>query len=142
MRRPDGKSGKFATREGGLDDGLSRGALLDRYCTEIGRDPASILRSCNVPVSYEQPGTTRDAVSRALLKHCYPPMPHWKVAESRIRRVQLKAPVATLTDDREVPLVVEGNVDLVYPDKGADPGVTTATFRTPSLASFFMVLSV
>jgi alkanesulfonate monooxygenase SsuD/methylene tetrahydromethanopterin reductase-like flavin-dependent oxidoreductase (luciferase family) len=51
--------------QGGLEDGLSRGALLDRYCTEIGRDPASILRSCNVPVSYDQPGTTRDAVGRA-----------------------------------------------------------------------------
>ena len=52
--------------QGGLEDGLSRGALLDRYCTEIGRDPASIIRSCNVPVSYDQPGGTRDAIGRAV----------------------------------------------------------------------------
>jgi alkanesulfonate monooxygenase SsuD/methylene tetrahydromethanopterin reductase-like flavin-dependent oxidoreductase (luciferase family) len=52
--------------QGGLEDGISRGAVLDRYCTEIGRDPASILRSVNVTVSYDKPGTTTDAIGRAL----------------------------------------------------------------------------
>lgn len=48
-----------------LDDAVSRSALLDRYCTEIGRDPASITRSIHLPVSYEDPAITRDAIAKA-----------------------------------------------------------------------------
>ena len=40
--------------------------LLDRYCAEIGRDPASITRSIHLPVSYDEPGTTRDAIGEAV----------------------------------------------------------------------------
>ena len=50
---------------GDLGDCISRSALLDRYCDEIGRDPASITRSIHLPVSYDQPGTTRDAIDGA-----------------------------------------------------------------------------
>jgi alkanesulfonate monooxygenase SsuD/methylene tetrahydromethanopterin reductase-like flavin-dependent oxidoreductase (luciferase family) len=50
---------------GDIDDAISRSALLDRYCTEIGRDPASITRSIYLSVSYDQPGSTRDAISEA-----------------------------------------------------------------------------
>lgn len=49
-----------------IDDALARSALLDRYCAEIGRDPASVTRSMYLPVSYEQPATSRDAISRAI----------------------------------------------------------------------------
>ena len=42
-----------------------RSALLDRYCAEIGRDPASIARSVYIPVSYRNPGKTRDAIASA-----------------------------------------------------------------------------
>lgn len=45
---------------------LRRGAVLDRLCTEVGRDPASITRSLVLPVSYDQPGDTRDAIAGAL----------------------------------------------------------------------------
>ena len=51
---------------GDLDDVVSRSALLDRYCAEIGRDPASITRSIHLPVSYDDPGSTRQAVDAAL----------------------------------------------------------------------------
>ncbi len=51
---------------GDLDDAIARGRLLDRYCAEIGRDPASITRSIHLPVSYDQPGATRDAIGAAL----------------------------------------------------------------------------
>jgi alkanesulfonate monooxygenase SsuD/methylene tetrahydromethanopterin reductase-like flavin-dependent oxidoreductase (luciferase family) len=51
---------------GDLDDVISRSALLDRYCTEIGRDPASITRSIHLSVSYDQPGPVRDAISAAI----------------------------------------------------------------------------
>ncbi|MFG1708159.1 LLM class flavin-dependent oxidoreductase [Nonomuraea sp. M3C6] len=51
---------------GDIDDVVSRSALLDRYCTEIGRDPASITRSIHLPVTYDQPGTTRDAIGEAI----------------------------------------------------------------------------
>jgi alkanesulfonate monooxygenase SsuD/methylene tetrahydromethanopterin reductase-like flavin-dependent oxidoreductase (luciferase family) len=51
---------------GDIDDAISRSALLDRYCTEIGRDPASVTRSIYLPVSYDQPGVTRDAIGEAI----------------------------------------------------------------------------
>jgi len=51
---------------GDIDDVVRRSALLDHYCAEIGRDPASITRSIHLPVSYDQPGSTRDAISQAV----------------------------------------------------------------------------
>jgi alkanesulfonate monooxygenase SsuD/methylene tetrahydromethanopterin reductase-like flavin-dependent oxidoreductase (luciferase family) len=51
---------------GDIADAAQRGALLDRYCTEAGRDPAAIVRSIHVPVSYDQPDTTRAAIGEAL----------------------------------------------------------------------------
>jgi alkanesulfonate monooxygenase SsuD/methylene tetrahydromethanopterin reductase-like flavin-dependent oxidoreductase (luciferase family) len=51
---------------GDLADAVSRSALLDRYCAEIGRDPASVTRSMYLPVSYDQPGVTQDAIGQAL----------------------------------------------------------------------------
>ena len=51
---------------GDISDAAQRSALLDRYCTEIGRDPAAVTRSIHLGVSYEQPDTTRLAISEAL----------------------------------------------------------------------------
>ncbi|MFG3514261.1 LLM class flavin-dependent oxidoreductase [Streptomyces bobili] len=50
---------------GDIDDVVRRSALLDRYCTEIGRDPASVTRSIHLPVSYDRPGLTRGAIGEA-----------------------------------------------------------------------------
>jgi hypothetical protein len=36
------------------------------YCTEIGRDPASVTRSIHLPASYDQPGITKDAIGQAI----------------------------------------------------------------------------
>jgi alkanesulfonate monooxygenase SsuD/methylene tetrahydromethanopterin reductase-like flavin-dependent oxidoreductase (luciferase family) len=49
-----------------IDDVIARSALLDRYCAEIGRNPASITRSIHLSVSYEAPGLTRDAIGEAI----------------------------------------------------------------------------
>ncbi|MGA5300354.1 LLM class flavin-dependent oxidoreductase [Nucisporomicrobium flavum] len=51
---------------GDVADAVRRGALLDRYCAEIGRDPASITRSLVLPVAYDDPGATRAAIGRAM----------------------------------------------------------------------------
>jgi alkanesulfonate monooxygenase SsuD/methylene tetrahydromethanopterin reductase-like flavin-dependent oxidoreductase (luciferase family) len=51
---------------GDITDVVSRSALLDRYCAEIGRDPAAITRSIHLPVSYDRPAGTRDAIREAL----------------------------------------------------------------------------
>ncbi|MFD9433789.1 LLM class flavin-dependent oxidoreductase [Streptomyces sp. NPDC060002] len=51
---------------GDPDDVVRRSALLDRYCAEIGRDPASITRSIHLPVSYDRPGVTRNAIGAAI----------------------------------------------------------------------------
>lgn len=48
-----------------VDDGARRGALLDDLCADIGRDPASTTRSTVLPVSYDDPRSTRDAARRA-----------------------------------------------------------------------------
>lgn len=51
---------------GDLGDAIGRSALLDRYCAEIGRDPATIARSIHLSVDYDQPQHTRDAIGQAL----------------------------------------------------------------------------
>ncbi|MCC3655358.1 LLM class flavin-dependent oxidoreductase [Streptomyces sp. S07_1.15] len=51
---------------GDIDDVVRRSALLDRYCADIGRDPASITRSIHLPVSYDGPAATRDAIAEAV----------------------------------------------------------------------------
>jgi alkanesulfonate monooxygenase SsuD/methylene tetrahydromethanopterin reductase-like flavin-dependent oxidoreductase (luciferase family) len=51
---------------GDIDDAVRRSALLDRLCAEIGRDPASITRSIHLPVSYERPAVTREAIGEAV----------------------------------------------------------------------------
>ena len=51
---------------GDIDDAIRRSALLDRFCAEIGRDPAAITRSIFLPLAYDQPGTTREAIGEAL----------------------------------------------------------------------------
>lgn len=51
---------------GDIADAVQRSALLDRYCAEIGRDPAAITRSIFLPVSYDRPERTRAAVDEAL----------------------------------------------------------------------------
>ena len=51
---------------GDVEAALARGAVLDRICAEIGRDPASITRSLVLPVSYDEPGRTRDVIAEAV----------------------------------------------------------------------------
>ncbi|PZF83060.1 LLM class flavin-dependent oxidoreductase [Jiangella anatolica] len=43
-----------------------RTALLDRYCAEIGRDPASIARSVQLIVEYDQPAAARATVEELI----------------------------------------------------------------------------
>jgi len=51
---------------GDIADMISRSALLDRFCTDIGRDPAAITRSIALPVSYDQPGDVLHAIAEAV----------------------------------------------------------------------------
>jgi alkanesulfonate monooxygenase SsuD/methylene tetrahydromethanopterin reductase-like flavin-dependent oxidoreductase (luciferase family) len=50
---------------GDLADAVERSATLDDLCAEIGREPASIVRSMHLPVSYDDPGSTRHAIGEA-----------------------------------------------------------------------------
>jgi alkanesulfonate monooxygenase SsuD/methylene tetrahydromethanopterin reductase-like flavin-dependent oxidoreductase (luciferase family) len=51
---------------GDIDDVTERSAMLDRYCTEIGRDPATITRSIHLGVSYDEPNVTQAAIGEAI----------------------------------------------------------------------------
>jgi alkanesulfonate monooxygenase SsuD/methylene tetrahydromethanopterin reductase-like flavin-dependent oxidoreductase (luciferase family) len=77
---------------GDLADITERSALLDRYCAELGRDPASITRSIHVFTSYDDPAPARAAIAQALdagFRHVVlsvaPPFPtgvaHWLATE-------------------------------------------------------------
>jgi len=47
-------------------EGGRRSAMLDRFCADIGRDPATIERSITVGVDYESPAAVRSAISERL----------------------------------------------------------------------------
>ncbi|WP_198950751.1 LLM class flavin-dependent oxidoreductase [Kineosporia sp. A_224] len=77
---------------GDLEDVVSRSAVLDRYCDDIGRDPASVTRSIHLGVAYDRPSATRDAIAAAVdagFRHVvlglpapYPPdVAHWVADE-------------------------------------------------------------
>jgi len=51
---------------GDSTDAAHRSALLDRFCVQIGRDPAAVTRSIHLGVSYDHPDRTRRAISEAL----------------------------------------------------------------------------
>jgi alkanesulfonate monooxygenase SsuD/methylene tetrahydromethanopterin reductase-like flavin-dependent oxidoreductase (luciferase family) len=50
---------------GDLEDAHRRAERLDRFCGEIGRDPAEITRSTVQAVSYDDPAATRAAIAAA-----------------------------------------------------------------------------
>jgi alkanesulfonate monooxygenase SsuD/methylene tetrahydromethanopterin reductase-like flavin-dependent oxidoreductase (luciferase family) len=51
---------------GDIDDLAGRSRLLDRFCAEIGRDPAEITRSIFLPVDYDKPAATREKIEEAV----------------------------------------------------------------------------
>ncbi|KUM69140.1 LLM class flavin-dependent oxidoreductase [Streptomyces griseorubiginosus] len=51
---------------GDIEDAARRSALLDRYCEEIGRDPAEITRSIHIAISYDAPAPARRAIGKAI----------------------------------------------------------------------------
>ncbi|MGW5718429.1 LLM class flavin-dependent oxidoreductase [Amycolatopsis sp. NPDC003865] len=51
---------------GDIEDLAGRSRLLDRYCAEIGRDPAEITRSIFLPVDYDKPAATREKIEEAV----------------------------------------------------------------------------
>lgn len=51
---------------GDLDDAVERSARLDRHCAELGRDPSTLQRSVYLPVSYDEPASTRDSIARFI----------------------------------------------------------------------------
>ena len=47
-------------------DVVERSAMLDKFCADIGRDPGEVVRSIHLPMSYDDPAATRDAIGGAL----------------------------------------------------------------------------
>ncbi|WP_410588221.1 LLM class flavin-dependent oxidoreductase [Amycolatopsis sp. lyj-23] len=81
---------------GEISDLAERSRVLDKFCEEIGRNPAEITRSIFLPADYERPGVTRSKIAEARdagfehfvlgLANPYPDgVAEW-VAEELIRR--------------------------------------------------------
>lgn len=51
---------------GDIADLVARSSRLDQLCHDIGRDPAAIVRSVALPVSYENPADTKGAVAEVV----------------------------------------------------------------------------
>jgi alkanesulfonate monooxygenase SsuD/methylene tetrahydromethanopterin reductase-like flavin-dependent oxidoreductase (luciferase family) len=51
---------------GDIEDAAKASALVDRFCDEIGRDPASITRSIVLHVSYSSPDEAQHEIREAL----------------------------------------------------------------------------
>jgi len=51
---------------GDLADAVERSATLDRFCVEIGRDPATITRSMHLSASYDDPSSNRQKIREAI----------------------------------------------------------------------------
>ncbi len=51
---------------GDIADATARSEMLDRFCTDLGRDPGAITRSIFLPVAQGRPETTHNAVNEAL----------------------------------------------------------------------------
>ncbi len=54
---------------GTIEDAVGRSAMLDRYCADIGRDPAAITRSMVVSVDYDKPEAARETIAAATGAH-------------------------------------------------------------------------
>lgn len=49
-----------------IEDCIRCSARLDKYCVEIGRDPAAIVRSIHLGVSYDDPAGVRDKIRQSV----------------------------------------------------------------------------
>jgi hypothetical protein len=58
-----------------------------------------------------------EAPVEKLYQYFYPPLPHWRVGESKLTGKSLKATV-TAVSDKEVALKLEGDLELIYPYTG------------------------
>lgn len=55
-----------ASPGGDIATAIGRSAMLDRFCADIGRDPAAITRPIVLPISWDHLQMTRAAVTEAL----------------------------------------------------------------------------
>ena len=61
-----------------------------------------------------------------LLRHAYPPLPHWDARLAKLRSCNLSATVMSISTGAAL-VRLEGSLNLVYPDKGKpDDGRATA----------------
>jgi alkanesulfonate monooxygenase SsuD/methylene tetrahydromethanopterin reductase-like flavin-dependent oxidoreductase (luciferase family) len=50
---------------GDIEDAIARSTMLDRFCDEIGRDPATVTRSIILHASYDDPAAARRSIAEA-----------------------------------------------------------------------------
>jgi alkanesulfonate monooxygenase SsuD/methylene tetrahydromethanopterin reductase-like flavin-dependent oxidoreductase (luciferase family) len=50
---------------GDIEDAIARSTMLDRFCDEIGRDPATVTRSIILHASYDDPAAARISIAEA-----------------------------------------------------------------------------
>lgn len=116
----------------------------------VGRDAIKLTRvECATLVPKTLKVGQRHDVPRAtaekLLRHAYPPLPHWSDKQVKLTAASLAARVVAVTDG-EATLRLEGKVELIYPHLGKPtdgevkaPLVGVATVKDGALTALTLV---
>lgn len=124
--KPKTKDGRFVHIWTRCDQsGANRGLSHDRVELTAAQWKAF------VPAAAARPGTSweiPESIAHKLFQYCYPPGPHWKAKDSKVREGTLKATLIEQSD-REARIKLEGAMELSFPHTGKPTdGRVTARF--------------
>lgn len=110
--KPATKGGRLFTVRTRFDDkGANRGTTRD--LVELTREEWGAFLP---PADDGRRWTIATAASEKLLRHAYPPLPHWEAKKARLTVCELKAEL--VAGGREKTVSLRGKVEMVYPDLG------------------------
>jgi hypothetical protein len=108
-----------------LDTGANRG-LSNDLVELTAKQWKTFLPTADAKVgtSWEIP----EEIAHKLVQYCYPPSPHWKTADCKVKTGTLKATLTTLSGE-EIRVKLEGEMELKFPVGKPIEGKITAHFE-------------